>query len=314
MRTKLAGTDVGLCSTQTLRGRTSLLVLPGQRPVRRGRCRQALASAKPSAEEQSSQDKPEPGAGLKAVWYGAEQFGNLIGLAKPRAGKAKNQPQAGISRQDAIAAIRKDYDSNYFVSGQGDMVAYADDCLFADPFAGFNGVERFKKNVSNLGGLMEDIKLDITGWEEKETELETKWRFNALLSLPWRPRLAASGGTTHVFDQETGLVVKHIESWNVEPGAVVKSLLNPSTKKPTTNWEKVFKGLHDGDPAGTWLAASGPILRWYAFPVVAVSSVTKRLTGHGLPGTFLGTIEGFAYLLGLVAVVTQAYQLTQRKE
>lgn len=36
----------------------------------------------------------------------------------------------------------------------GDMTAYADDCLFADPFAGFNGVERFKKNVSNLGGLM----------------------------------------------------------------------------------------------------------------------------------------------------------------
>lgn len=36
----------------------------------------------------------------------------------------------------------------------GDMAAYADDCLFADPFAGFNGVERFKKNVSNLGGLM----------------------------------------------------------------------------------------------------------------------------------------------------------------
>ena len=34
------------------------------------------------------------------------------------------------------------------------MVAYADNCLFADPFAGFNGVERFKKNVSNLGGLM----------------------------------------------------------------------------------------------------------------------------------------------------------------
>ncbi len=47
----------------------------------------------------------------------------------------------------------------------------------------------------------EDIKLDVTGWEEKETELETEWRFSALLSLPWRPRLAASGGTTHVFDQ-----------------------------------------------------------------------------------------------------------------
>ena len=91
------------------------------------------------------------------------------------------------SRADAIAAIRRDYSSNYFVSGRGeknailppaqpptayqmsclymlmlmcalldagDMAAYEDDCLFADPFAGFNGVERFQKNVSNLGGLM----------------------------------------------------------------------------------------------------------------------------------------------------------------
>lgn len=47
----------------------------------------------------------------------------------------------------------------------------------------------------------EDIKLDVTGWEEKDTELQTRWRFSALLSLPWRPRLAASGGTTHVFDK-----------------------------------------------------------------------------------------------------------------
>lgn len=34
------------------------------------------------------------------------------------------------------------------------MLACARCSLFADPFAGFNGVERFKRNVSNLGGLM----------------------------------------------------------------------------------------------------------------------------------------------------------------
>ena len=33
-------------------------------------------------------------------------------------------------------------------------------------------------------------------------------------------------------------MVKHIESWNVEPGAVVKSLLKPSAKKPSNSWEK----------------------------------------------------------------------------
>ncbi len=42
---------------------------------------------------------------------------------------------------------------------------------------------------------------DITGWTEGERELVTKWRFSAILDLPWRPRLAAAGGTTHVFDE-----------------------------------------------------------------------------------------------------------------
>ena len=43
----------------------------------------------------------------------------------------------------------------------------------------------------------------------------------AVHQLPWRPRLAAAGGTTHVFDADSGKVVKHIERWDVEPGKVV---------------------------------------------------------------------------------------------
>ena len=39
-------------------------------------------------------------------------------------------------------------------------------------------------------------------------------------------------------------MVKHIESWNVEPSAVVKSLLKPSAKKPSNSWEKSVLGLH----------------------------------------------------------------------
>lgn len=38
--------------------------------------------------------------------------------------------------------------------GVGEMEAYEPDCTFADPFTSFDGVERFKKNVSNLGGLL----------------------------------------------------------------------------------------------------------------------------------------------------------------
>ncbi len=47
----------------------------------------------------------------------------------------------------------------------------------------------------------EDIKLDLLEWTETDEALQTKWRFSAVLTLPWRPRLAASGGTTHVFSK-----------------------------------------------------------------------------------------------------------------
>ncbi|EIE19457.1 hypothetical protein COCSUDRAFT_31253 [Coccomyxa subellipsoidea C-169] len=323
-------------------------------------------------------EDPDPGLGLKAIWYGAEGFGNLIGLTKAKKEEKTQSDRKEIcNRADAVAAIRKDYDCNYFVSGRGEMSAYESDCLFADPFAGFNGVERFKKNVSNLGSLMEDIKLDMLDWKETEEALETKWRFSAVLSLPWRPRLAASGGTTHVFSQVRGCqVIKHIESWDVEPAAVVRSLLKPSTRAPANNWVRFFKAVDAGDAAAAWAAATPALLKFYALPVVGVSLVTKAATGEGLPvrtsqcistvadktvrlafilcvgsirtckavtwrkctaclltccicswsycgkavldelpgamqGVFLGTIEGFAYLVALAGGTTEIVKLFQ---
>ena len=47
----------------------------------------------------------------------------------------------------------------------------------------------------------EDVQLDLLEFKEDGNEVQTKWRFNALLQLPWRPRLAAAGGTKHVLDQ-----------------------------------------------------------------------------------------------------------------
>ena len=144
------------------------------------------------------------------MWVGAEAFGNLVGATKGGKQQQKGGGSGGsggqaLSRPQAIAAIREDYDQNYFVSGArllgcltlqpsarqfpgllrhpplpspapyspthadccccaagaagaaagvGSMSAYAPDCLFADPFAGFNGTDRFRRNVSNLGGLM----------------------------------------------------------------------------------------------------------------------------------------------------------------
>ena len=97
------------------------------------------------------------GLGLKAVWYGAETFGKLVGLSKGAApaSNSARPPAAALSRQQAIDSIRQDYDKNYFVGGQGaSLDAYDPQCEFADPFVSFKGVGRFLQNVGNLGGLM----------------------------------------------------------------------------------------------------------------------------------------------------------------
>lgn len=57
------------------------------------------------------------------------------------------------------------------------------------------------KAESLLQKCRQDIKLDIYDWKEAEGQLETKWRVSGIVQLPWRPLLAAAGGTTHVFSQ-----------------------------------------------------------------------------------------------------------------
>ncbi|DBA78831.1 hypothetical protein WJX77_006022 [Trebouxia sp. C0004] len=261
-----------------------------------------------SSNRNKTEAKEDLGLGLKAVWYGAEQFGNVVGLRNKKQRTELQRQPTQMTRQEVLDSIKRDYDETYFFTGAGEMEAYEADCTFADPFTSFNGVERFKKNVSNLGGLLQEIKLDIYDWQEADGQLETKWRVSGIVQLPWRPLLAAAGGTTHVFSQETGRVVKHIEMWDVEPGKVLKRLLKPAARTPSSRWETLMLSVHQGDVRGVWLAASAPILK-YSAPVVGVSLITKVLTGHGLSGGFLGGVEGVSWLLLVAAFVTQAQQL-----
>lgn len=52
-----------------------------------------------------------------------------------------------ISRKDAVARLKTDFDRFYFVTGRMDLDLYEPDCVFADPFVAFEGRERFKVRV-----------------------------------------------------------------------------------------------------------------------------------------------------------------------
>lgn len=64
--------------------------------------------------------------------------------------------------------------------------------------------------------------------------VKTRWRFRCVLGLPWRPSLAAGGGTIHVFSPESGRIVRHIESWDIDPWDGVKQVLTPGKKRRET--------------------------------------------------------------------------------
>lgn len=45
------------------------------------------------------------------------------------------------------------------------------------------------------------MKIDVFKWEEGDDSVKASWRFSAILSLPWKPLLAAAGSTTYHFDK-----------------------------------------------------------------------------------------------------------------
>jgi len=265
-----------------------------------------------NAASTSGRETADTGVGLKAVWYAAETFGKIVGGGKGAAAAAETKATASkMSREEILAAIRSDYDSKYFVSGQGDMAAYAPDCEFADPFVAFKGTDRFKQNVGNLGGMMRDIKLDVFSFEEPSPDqVVTRWRFSCILDLPWKPLLAAAGSTTHVLDLASGRVVRHVEAWDVEPSKVVAQLFRPAAKVPSNAWETFLLAASDGDGKGMWYSVS-PLVVKLSLPVIAVSLVHKLVTGEGLPGVFLGTVEGLSYLGFVSGIFTQVIKFAQ---
>ena len=64
----------------------------------------------------------------------------------------------------------------------------------------FRGVARFKKNVGNFSGLLENVDLRISKFEEQPEYVRAFWVFRSSIKLPWNPRIAAGGYTTHVFN------------------------------------------------------------------------------------------------------------------
>ncbi|XRB02485.1 SOUL heme-binding protein [Pycnococcus provasolii] len=266
-------------------GRCSLLVGGRLRHVRSHQLISKAAAHKDSSDSSSSSssspsgengdDSSSSSPALKLLWYLSESLGNVKAAVlneqpvvvgdSSSASSSSSTTQSSLTFQEALSMIREDYKQDYFVTGQGSMKAYVDTCRFADDFSSFQGenaVNRFKTNVQNLGSLCDDVSIDWNLYvsdvdvtnetppkidaDAAPSSIRSTWRFKATLRLPWRPILAAKGGTEHVLSPENNRVCEHIERWDSKPGDVIVNLLRPSNGDETTmnTWEKIMLAIY----------------------------------------------------------------------
>lgn len=69
----------------------------------------------------------------------------------------------------------------FFLTLSGDLTlnAYEEDCEFADPAGSFKGLQRFKRNCTNFGSLLEKSNMNLMKWEDFEVRIA----FNTSLYL-----------------------------------------------------------------------------------------------------------------------------------
>uniref|UniRef100_A0A0D9W8H3 Uncharacterized protein n=1 Tax=Leersia perrieri TaxID=77586 RepID=A0A0D9W8H3_9ORYZ len=206
-------------------------------PTLRSARRFHLHAQKPASRDAGNEtSSTSENAVLKAAWYGSELLGIAASFLRPSQkatdGDAGAAEEAGASepqgRAQVAEAIKDDFARSYFVTGNLTLKAYEDDCEFADPAGSFRGLQRFKRNCTNFGSLLEKSTMNLTKWEDMEDKSIGHWRFSCVMSFPWRPILSATGYTEYYFHAGSGKVCRHVEHWNVPKMALLRQIFRPS--------------------------------------------------------------------------------------
>uniref|UniRef100_A0ACD5UE07 Uncharacterized protein n=1 Tax=Avena sativa TaxID=4498 RepID=A0ACD5UE07_AVESA len=181
---------------------------------------------------------------LKAAWYASEALGVAASFFRPPSPEgdavaaddeaASSGSVSTLGRAQVAEAIKDDFARSYFVTGNLTLRAYEEECEFADPAGSFRGLQRFKRNCTNFGSLLEKSDMKLTKWEDLQDKSIGHWRFSCVMSFPWRPILSATGYTEYYFDAESGKVCRHVENWNVPKMALLRQIFRPSRWA----WEK----------------------------------------------------------------------------
>ena len=97
---------------------------------------------------------------------------------------------------------------------------YAKDVYFKDPMTEFRGIKRYQAMIGfmthwfqNIQMELHDIKQISDRTEPLRDRIETRWTLSWTTPLPWQPRIAISGRSELMLNEQN-LIISHIDYWD----------------------------------------------------------------------------------------------------
>ena len=122
--------------------------------------------------------------------------------------------------------------NQYYVTGNLTPQVYRPDCQFKDPTTNVKGVQPYTTAVSKLfdatKSKAEMVSLKVSG----PNTLARRWRLAATLNIPGSPAIKPYTGTTKYVTDDSGLICKHLEEWDISALDAFVSVLFPNFGAP----------------------------------------------------------------------------------
>lgn len=118
----------------------------------------------------------------------------------------------------------------YYITGKLTREIYRDDCFFdgPDPDMPVSGLKKYVSSTSQLfDHKASRADLISIATDEKQRTVTVRWRLEGILNLPWHPRLKPWTGQTVYFIDDSGLIERHVESWDISVVDAFVSTLFP---------------------------------------------------------------------------------------
>jgi hypothetical protein len=90
---------------------------------------------------------------------------------------------------------------------------YAKDVYFKDPMTEFRGIKRYQSMIGFMTHWFQNIQMELHHIEQVGDRIETRWTLFWTTPLPWQPRIAISGRSELMLNEQN-LIISHIDYWD----------------------------------------------------------------------------------------------------